>query len=127
MNENIHTFETLDGGTVVFTFRNAMLGDVRFRMFNRYASEEEWPDFNLRSDFAWMLGYLVDVEGLDGLDIPPNADLDTFNAAYYAFMELVNVETFYDCVRAVNAMKERSNPLEKPDSALTAEDKADPN
>jgi hypothetical protein len=125
MNE--YTFETVDGRAVTLVFQNTMLGDVRVRLFNRYADEKDWPDFNIRSDFAWVLAYLVAVRGVEFAIPPAHADLEVFNAAYYAFVGLTDEDSFYGAVRAVNALKTRTDPLEKPDALLTPEEQADPN
>jgi len=108
MNELTHDLATLSGSAISLTFRNSMLGEIRFRMFSRYADEADWPDWNIRSDFAYLLAYLGDAAGAEWLNVPTNATLEDFNTAYYDFMaDVEDIETFHKAVRVVNRLKAR--------------------
>jgi hypothetical protein len=119
------TFEQDD---VTYTFKNTMRNAIRFlRMKARFAPEDA-PDYELLSDFCWLMAYLDTVDGAEGWKpVDETATEKQFEAAYLGFSETVDLDAFYETVRAVNQMKRRDDPVEKPDSALTAEEKNDPN
>jgi hypothetical protein len=129
MDNRSHTFETVDGRRVTLIFKNTMRQDIRNRvMVQKFADQQRFEaDWNIRSDFIWIISRVAKVDGADWRPVDDTATEDEFEACYYAFTDLVDDDTFYGCVRAVNDLKLRSHPVEKPDSALTAEDAADPN
>lgn len=129
MFEKEHEFDTIDGSHVTVTLKNTMRQDVRHNvMAHKFASQDDHPaDWNIRSDFCWFISRVVDVDGTDWQPVDETATDDEFDACYHAFTDLVTDDGFYGCVRAVNAMKRRTDPIEKPDAALTDEEQSDPN
>ena len=127
MLDYTHTFKTVDGHEATITFKNTLLNDIRFMELSKAFAGEELADSNVRTDFCWVISRIESVEGLDWEPIKPGAAWDEFEQCYHAFAKMVESDVFYGCVRAVNNLKNRSSDLEKPDSALTTEEKADPN
>lgn len=119
---------TFEQNGVTFTFKNTMRGTIRsLRMRGRFAPDDA-PDHDLLGDFCYVMAYLDAVDGNEGWKpVDETATNKQFEAAYTGFSETVDLEGFYDLVRAVNRMRRREDPVEKPDSDLTEDEQNDPN
>lgn len=127
MTEHIHTFTTVEESEVTLTFKNTMRNDIRSRQMAAKFAGDQHVDANVRSDFCWFVSRISTVAGADWSPVTETATEKQFDQCYYAFSELVDEDGFYDCVRAVNSFKTRTDPEEKPDEQLTQEEQADPN
>jgi hypothetical protein len=138
---------TLEYNGATFIFANTMRAMLRYRvmigrldermvdgkMMEHYIpgkfGHPEMPDYDLRRDFCWVMAHLEDFEGLDGWKIPRETDTEKqFEAALFAFAELVDPETFQEVfVPFVNDMhRSKAGTIEGPNEELTEAERSDP-
>jgi hypothetical protein len=127
MLEYKHQFETIDGQTVTLTLKNTLFHDIQFMEFEKTLVPDTLADADLRSNFCWILARVEHVDGIDWQPVKRGATLEEIEQCYHAFSHLVDGDTFYSCVGAVNKLKQRTDKIEKPDALLTKAEKADPN
>jgi hypothetical protein len=127
MLERIFRFDAGDQKASI-TFRNTMLGDIRFvNLLDQFVTDD-MPDGGFRSKFCWVVSYVETFEGFDWdvswRDAPTP---ETFEDAYRGLARLMDRELFQKLIEVVDQLKNRQDKIEKPDSALTDMEKADPN
>jgi hypothetical protein len=123
-----HEFQTEDGQRAQVTLRNTMRQDIRFRLMEaKFANEKDHADYQERSNFCWFAARVIAVDGIDWRPVDESASEEKFKLSYYGLSDLVDDVTFLHCAMAVSEMKSRTDAIEKPDSALTPDEEADPN
>ncbi len=139
-----HTLK-YEGAT--FTFANTMRAMLRYRAMiggtdNRIVDgkvvehympgrfvHHELPDYDIRSDFCWVMAHLEAVEGWDGWQIPRETDTDKeFENSLNGFADRVEWDEFQDVfVSFVNGMKRsKAGVIEGPDHELSEAERSDP-
>lgn len=128
MQTRTFSFKADAGEKASITVKNTLLGDIRFLdLMNRFVKESQ-PDKGFRADFCWVVSFVDSVEGIDwDLDWRDTPSPEQFEACYRGLARHFERDTFHELVTVVNKLKNRDDPIEKPDAALTDEDKADPN
>ena len=129
MLEKTVEFQTVDGEDASITFKNTMRHDVRDAVMRDRFVDDAMPDRGYRDHFCVFASRIAAVKGLDGWQpVDETATQEEFTACYLSFTEHVDFDTFYALVDAINDLKAPvADAVEKPEDALTAEEKADPN
>ena len=124
-----HEFKTVDGKSASVELKNSLRNDIAESTLSAQFATEEYPDHVQRSNFCLFMAHVVPgtVKGIDWQPVDDSATEDQFTACYHGFAELVDAQTAYACAMAVVQMSRRTDPLEKPDPALTPDEEADPN
>jgi hypothetical protein len=128
MTDYKHTATTYDGTRVTFTLRNTMRQDITYKVLARRFAGEERADAVERDNFCYFAAHVVDCKGIDWDALTDSMKEPEFEARYFAFAEQFDGTQAFDCARAVGTMKTpTASAIEKPDSALTEAENADPN
>lgn len=117
---------THDGKEITLHLRNTMRQDIRYAVFRGKFAEGQ-PDRGMRDDFCYLWARVDRVEGVKLPTLTEASDMAEFERLYYGFAERVHHEDFIAAANAAARMKRNSNPVEKPDEALTDEEQNDPN
>lgn len=111
---------------ITFHWRNTMLGAIQTAVMDKKFSSDDLADSGARWQFCQIMAYAESVEGLD--KIGPSRSQDEFDSVYAQLAGMVTYDGWMEIVRALNDLKEpKADQIEKPDSALTPEEEADPN
>jgi hypothetical protein len=124
-----HTFTDCDGNAVTLTFKNTLLGAIRYTVMRQRFITDDMADAGTRGDFAFVAAWVTDVQGADWRPPEETGTVEAFTASYHAFTALFeDVDAFHEVVWVVNEFKGiHKTPEEMPDEALSAEERADPN
>jgi hypothetical protein len=124
-----HTFTDVDGHEVTLTFKNTLLGAIRYTVMRQRFITPDMADAPVRGDFIFVAAWIVDVAGTDWRPPDDTSTPEEFAASYHAFAALfADVDQFHEVVWVVNEFKGIHKAEEElPDAALTPEEIADPN
>jgi hypothetical protein len=124
-----HSFTDVDGQEVTLTFKQTLLGAIRYTVMRQRFTDDTMIDAGARRDFILIVSWLIDVQGIDWRPPDETGSLDAFTANYHAFMLLFeDVEAFHEVVWAVNEWQGIHKPPEEvPEEVLTDAERADPN
>lgn len=131
-----HEFVTADGEKATLVFKNTLHGSiVESTLREKFVSNGAVPEINQemphhvhRSNFCYVTAYCVEVIGLDWEPVSYDATEEEFLRSLHRFAFFCeDGTTLYDCARAVVDMFVRTDPIEKPDHQMTADEQADPN
>jgi hypothetical protein len=121
--------EFSSNGTTI-TLKKSIRREMHYkRLRDVLAQDESLEDHNERFQFAYVSAFVDTVDGMDWT--PPKFDDSPakIEKSYYAFLDAdIDYAFFNGLSDAVTALRApTSSPVHKPDEALTAEEKADPN
>lgn len=126
--ETTITFERKGGQKVTATLGNSMREWITLRWLQE-AHADGQPDEDLRNAYCWVAAYVKSFSGMSAKQVLVDygCTREEFDAAYLAFGAQVEEESFWQCVTAIMDARKRKDQMEKPDSALTEAEIADPN
>lgn len=117
---------TLSNDTLTITFKNTLKAVLTVRAWLKaWPVEETADDSDVRNCFSWFAPHIAKVEGTAWKPPAPNADAESIEASYQAFIALpqVTIEFVRACDKEVSKLHAPlSDVLQRPDETLTIQD-----
>ena len=119
-----------DGNGTIITFKKSLRNQMFYHhLRDLLVTDDDQPDRGERFQYAFIAAYAVEVEGLQWTPPKMGDRPKTCEASYQAFLDAIpDYSTFNDLYGIIDSLHTPlADDVQKPDDALTDDERADPN